>query len=221
MKRLYTFTALMLLAVIASSLYYSQQKPEITIPDNVSIDYSRYKVTQNTTYLKVAKQIMVDWLGEDYFNKHFYLYDNVTFNPSGEDWYADVLYAYKLEVGNHINLEDFSVQFDRNGTVVMVRGVPPKNMLMPFTVTEEQAVDIAKDYLKPSNDTKVRTVLIRNIGGNWIPSYNGYAWDVQYWKVDSYYSNGAERSGISIDVFVDLYTGAVITSKTGNWSIVF
>jgi hypothetical protein len=203
-------------AILAPTFYtVNTNHGSITKPKPIKIDYSKYRVTENHTYVDVAQKLIEDQVGENYFAEHLYLY-STAFNPTNENWHAQVLYAYKLKIGNHSNLEDVSVWFNNDGTIAWTQGIPPKNMLMPFNVTREEAISIAEKYQPPTNGSLIGAG-IRNIATFQIlPKYGGYAWVVDYWHMDTMDSSGVSY-GTTTDVFIDLYTGTVINSVTSSW----
>jgi hypothetical protein len=186
-----------------------------------------YRNITAATYLKlkeetplIAAKLIIDKVGYDYFQANFYLYSQQVLNSTDGDWFAQVLYAYVLRVGNHTNLDDSSVWFNEDGQVIRTQGIPEEGNLMPFKVTEDQAIAIARYVAKPGDYTRL-DANIRNIGTfDLSPRVNKYAWVVSFWKVTSTDSVYGRSSGTSTDVILDVYTGWVYSVRTYQWEAV-
>ena len=186
-----------------------------------------YRNITTETYLKlkeetpqIAAKLIMDKVGYDYFQTNFYLYSQQVLNRTDGDWFAQVLYAYVLRVGNHTNLDDTSVWFNEKGNVIRTQGIPEEGNLMPFKVTEDQAIGIAQHAAKPGSYTRL-DANIRNVGTfDLSPRVDKYAWVISFWKVTSTDNTYGRSSGTTTDVILDVYTGWVYSVRTYQWEAV-
>ena len=166
---------------------------------------------------KIAAKLIIDKVGDDYFRENFYLYSQVVLNSTDGDWFVQVLYAYVLRIGNHTNLDDTSIWFDEEGQVIRTQGIPEQGNLMPFKVTEDQAIGIALYAAKPGPYTRLDTN-IRNVGTfDMSPRVDRYAWVISFWKVASTDTVYGRSSGTTTDVVLDVYSGWVYSIRTYQW----
>jgi len=167
---------------------------------------------------QIVAKLILDKVGQAYFQNNFYLYSQVVLNGTDGDWFAQILYAYVLRVGNHTNLEDSSVWFDEGGNVIRTQGIPEVDNLMPFNVTEDQAIAIARSAAEPGDYFRL-DANIRNVGTfDLSPRVDKYAWVVSFWKVTSANNSGLS-SGTVTDVVLDVCTGWVYSVRTYQYMI--
>ncbi len=187
------------------------------------LPYTGYRNITAATYLKlreetpqIAAKMISASVGEDYFNRHFQLYHVEVLNSTDGDWFAQVLYAYVLEVGNHTNVDDTSIWFDEYENVVRVEGIPSKDCLMPFNVTEEQAIELAKERIKPTGDYKTEAGIHNIKNYPLTKGLNKYTWVVTFRRVTS--STGYSSTGTDTVVILDVFTGEIYGVDEYAWT---
>ena len=174
------------------------------------------KLRQETP--KITEGLIVSSVGEDYFKAHFRLGNVFVYNSTDGDWFAQAQYLYEVSVGNYTGICDASAWFNERGEVIYVEGIPRRDNLMPFSVTREQAIELAKYRGKPGQFNGVDAE-IRYIGTYTIlPRVDKYAWDINFWRITGGDPMLGGVTGIMTDVIIDANTGYVYRVRSTNYS---
>jgi hypothetical protein len=153
-----------------------------------------------------ARQMLIDNVGDYYYRQHFSFKETQynTWDPN--DWLTVIIYNYRVGVGNYSKAVEVSFIFDKMGAFIRSEGVPSRDTLMPFKVTREQAIGVG--LTKVTGYVEV-TAEIGGIRG----SSERYCWNVCF-----YHSPRSSKQGSVTGVFVDLYTGEILSVETVSWT---
>ncbi len=158
-----------------------------------------------------ARELLVEATGEEYFTKYFE-FKGAQFNDwEPDDWLTRVDYGYRIQIGNYTATREVEFYFDKVNRLLRSSGVPPAGNLMPFSVSREEAINIAKGQVTQSYveiEAEIRYVE-RSV--NKVP-VNRYVWQVVF-----YLNKKSAPSGSMIEVLIDLKSGEVIDIARVSW----
>jgi hypothetical protein len=144
---------------------------------------------------------------------------------------STVVYDYNIQVGNYSTTCETIFIFDSINRLVYSMGVPPSDNLMPFNVTQEEAIKRAKEeavglppnyylwfpgedpYAKPGRYLEAEAKI-----GFVERSVNDVPINRYVWYVNVYLWPKSAISGILIEVLIDLHSGEVIDVAELRWS---
>lgn len=158
-----------------------------------------------------AYELLVEAVGEEYFTK-FFEFKSVQFNDwEPDDWLTRVDYSYRIQTGNYTATREVYFYFDKVNRLLSSSGVPPAGNLMPFSVSREEAINIALGRVTQSHievEAEIRYVkrLVNNV------PVNRYVWQVVF-----YLTKKSAPSGSTIEVLIDLKSGEVIDVARFSW----
>jgi len=185
-----------------------------------------------------ARSMLIDAVGEDYFNSfiefkgvHYNLLEPAEWLMSYQLPVARVKYDYHLRIGNYSTNYEVIFIFDLINRLVFSTGVPPSDNLMPFNVTQEEAIKIAMEqafgfpddyylwipkedpYAKPGRylEAEAKIEFVKR-------SVNDVPLNRYVWFVNVYLWPKSASSGIVIEVLIDLHSGEVIDVAELRWS---
>jgi len=157
-----------------------------------------------------ARSMLVDAVGEDYFNSfmEFKGVQYTSFLPPR----SVVAYDYHIQVGNYSTTCEINFIFDWVNRLAYSRRVPPSDNLMPFNVTQEEAIKIAqKQVTQRYIEVEAKIVF-------WEHSVNDVPLNRYVWFVNVYLTEKSAISGTLIGVLIDLHGGEVIHVAEIGWS---
>jgi len=157
-----------------------------------------------------ARSVLVDAVGEDYFNSFIELrgVQYTSFLPPK----SAVAYDYHIQVGNYSTTCEVIFMFDLVNRLLYSRGVPPSDNLMPFNITQEEAINIAqKQVTQRYIEVEAKIVF-------WEHSVNDVLLNRYVWFVNFYLTEKSAISGTLIGVLIDLHNGEVIYVAEIGWS---
>ena len=159
-----------------------------------------------------GRSMLVDAVGEDYFNS-FMEFKGVQYNLlEPEEWLTRVKYDYHLQVGNYSTTWEVFFFFDWMSRFRRSMGVPPSDNLMPFNVTQEEAINIAQKQVTQRYLEVDAKIVFMEQSVNDVP-LNRYVW-----FVNVYLTEKPAISGTVILVLIDLHSGEVIDVAELRWS---
>ena len=158
-----------------------------------------------------AYELLVKAVDEEYVTKYFE-FKGVQFNDwEPDDWLTRVDYSYRIQMGNYTATREVEFYFDKANRLLRSEGVPPTGNLMPFSVSREEATNIATGQVTQSYveiESEIRCV---ERSGNNVP-VNRYVWQVVF-----YLTKKSAPSGSMIEVLIDLKSGEVIDVARFSW----
>jgi len=159
-----------------------------------------------------ARDMLVDAVGESYFQDYFELWIVERNVREPEEWLTGVVYFYHLEVGDYRATREVCFHFDKMNELISAVGVPRSGNLMPFNVTSEEAVEIASGNVTKSYvEVDAEIYYKEKVSGT---VYDGYLWSVQF-----YHTKRDARSGTVTSVYVDPNSGEVLGLGEYGWDI--
>jgi hypothetical protein len=185
-----------------------------------------------------ARSMLIDLVGEDYFNSfmefkgvHYNLLEPAEWLTSYQLPVACVKYDYHIQVGNYSTNYEVIFIFDLIRRLVFSTGVPPSDNLMPFNVTQEEAIKIAMEqafgfppdyylwipkedpYAKPGRylEPEAKIEFVEH-------SVNNLPFNRYVWFVNVYLTEKSAISGTVIVVLIDLHSSEVIDVAELRWS---
>ena len=159
-----------------------------------------------------ACELLVEAVGEEYVTKYFE-FKSVQLNDwEPDDWLTCVSYSYRIQKGNYTATREVEFYFDKANRLLSSSGVPPADNLMPFSVSREEAINIAMGQVTQRYveiEAEIRCVE-RSV--NDVP-VNRYVWQVVF-----YLTKKSAPSGSMIEVLIDLDRGEVIDVARLAWA---
>jgi hypothetical protein len=158
-----------------------------------------------------ARELLVEAVGEKYFMEYFE-FEGVQFNDwEPEDWLSSVKYIYKIELGDYTANREVYFRFSKMNEYLSSTGVPVEDNLMPFNVTEEQAVEIVLGNVEIEYvETDAEIYYINKL-------LNGTKIGRYLWCIDFYHNKKNSRTGSITHVIMDPHTGIVLESERISW----
>jgi hypothetical protein len=156
-----------------------------------------------------ARSMLVDAVGEDYLNSFMELrgVQYASFLPPK----STVVYDYHIQVGNYSTTCEAIFIFDWMDRLRYSRGVPPSDNLMPFNVTQEEAINIAQKQVTQRHlEVEAEILFLEYIHD--VP-LNRYVWFVRV-----YLTEKSAISGTVIVVFIDLHSSEIIDVAETCWT---
>lgn len=158
-----------------------------------------------------ARELLVEAVGEEYFTKYFE-FEGVQFNDwEPDDWLTRVDYSYRIQMGNYTATREVYFYFDKVNRLLSSNGVPPADNLMPFSVSREEAINIALEQITQSYIEVEAGIGYFERSGNNVP-VKRYVWYVVF-----YLNKKSAPSGSMIEVLIDLQSGEVIDIARCSW----
>jgi len=162
-----------------------------------------------------ARRYIISEVGEDYFNTHFTFRDSITDYRIERGPYR-VDFHYNISAGNYATTETVMIYLDSEGNVTETIGVPTERSLMPFKISREDAIRIAKKAGLPEAITGY-DVAIHYYGGE----IDAYVWCVGLSFVPESVSYTVGGAGVAIDAnsgkVYGIYGSQVFTDPPGSW----
>jgi hypothetical protein len=157
-----------------------------------------------------ARYMLIDAVGEDYLNSFMELrgVQYTSFLPPK----STVVYDYHIQVGNYSATCEAIFIFDWINRLVYSMGVPPSDNLMPFNVTQEEAINIAQKQVTQRYLEVEAQILFVERSVNDVP-LNRYVWQVIF-----YLTEKSAISGTLIEVLIDLHNGEVFDVARLAWT---
>lgn len=159
-----------------------------------------------------AREIMINAVGEEYFLKHFLQWKTEINTHEPENWYTAIGYLYYLRVDDYTARREISIYFNQQNELIRTHGTPKKGNLMPFFVSNEDAILIAKSHNEKSYE---------EVGAE-IYYVDETPYDVlldrYVWVIYFYHNPKNARSGTMTVVYVDPNTKEVYGSCEIGWS---
>jgi len=159
-----------------------------------------------------ARDILVDAVGEPYFQDYFELWIIERNEREPEEWLTGIVYFYHIEVGDYKVTREVCFHFDVMNELISAVGVPGAGNLMPFNVTREEAIEVAS-----GNITRVYVEIDAEI--YYKKSFEGVFLDRYLWSVQFYHTKKDARSGTVTSVYVDPNSGEVLGIGEYGWDI--
>ncbi len=158
-----------------------------------------------------ARSMLVDAVGLDYFDRYFELMGVFYNSWEPENWLTQVAYFYHIEVGNYTATREVNFWFDKMNRFLRSEGVPAPGNLMPFNISQQQAIEIAlgnmtREFVEVEAD-------ISYIGR----PYNGSELAEYVWSVVFYHAPKSSPTGRMTRVLVDPYSGEVLDVSEVSW----
>jgi DNA-binding transcriptional ArsR family regulator len=158
-----------------------------------------------------AHSMLVDSVGEKYYKSSMEL-EGIQFNYwEPENWLTCVTFEYHIQVSNYSATREIDFYFDRFNRFIRSTGVPPKDNLMPFNVTQQEAIKTALDRVtRESVEIEAEIGYVKSSVNN--VSVNRYVWSVSV-----YHTKKNASSGSSTWVLIDLHSGEIIDIALISW----
>ena len=163
-----------------------------------------------------AKQIIIEKLGKDYYENYFSYVgtnSNLKAYAKSNDWCYQVRYNYFIQIGEYNATREVNVYYNILNNFVSYNSMPQFDTLMPFNVTREEAIDLAK-LTDPDNNTDDFDAEIYF----WKKSsdkglINRYVWSVSFYRTPRTLSSGSFWH-----VLLDPHSGEILDSIMRSWA---
>jgi DNA-binding transcriptional ArsR family regulator len=154
-----------------------------------------------------AERMLVEAVGRSYF-EFWFTFIRVEYNlDSPSEWLSVVSYLYRVSVGDYYGFERVRFYFDRMNQFIRSAKMPSRGNLMPFNVSQGEAIEIALAEAPGEYDQ-----IDADIEWGVVDSY-GFNESRYVWLVDFHHPEG----GFSA-VLVDLYSGEVLDVSRKDWA---
>ena len=154
-----------------------------------------------------AERMLVEAVGRKYYEAWF-TFSGVEYNlDTPSEWLSVVSYLYRVSVGDYSWFERVHFYFDRMNQFIRSAKMPSRGNLMPFSVSQGEAIEIALAEAPGEYDQ-----IDADIEWGVVDSY-GFNESRYVWLVDFHHPEG----GFSA-VLVDLYSGEVLDVSIKEWA---
>ena len=154
-----------------------------------------------------AERMLVEAVGRKYFEAWF-TFSGVEYNlDTPSEWLSVVSYLYRLSVGNYTGYERVSFYFDKMNRFNRSLGVPSQGNLMPFNVSQGEAIEIALTEV-----TREYYELDADIEWGKAPFVHGFNESKYVWLMNFHHPDGLTA------VLVDLYSGEILDVSKEEWA---
>jgi len=160
-----------------------------------------------------AERILVEAVGRRYFETWF-TFSGVRYNlDTPSEWLSVVSYLYRLSVGNYSGFERVCFYFDKMNRFNRSLGVPFQGNLMPFNVSQGEAIKIALTEV-----TREYYELDADIEWGKAPFMHVFNESKYVWFVNFHHPEGPTSGGGLTAVIVDLYSGEILDVSKEEWA---
>ncbi len=160
-----------------------------------------------------AERMLVEAVGWRYFASWF-TFSGVRYNlDTPSEWLSVVSYLYRLKVGDYHDYERVSFYFDKMNRFNRSLGVPSQGNLMPFNVSQGEAIEIALTEV-----TREYYELDADIKWGKAPFVHGFNESRYVWLVNFRHPEGPASGGGFTAVLVDLYSGEILDVSKEEWA---
>lgn len=202
------------------------EKPNYERMKNATGKLERFSETVTMAYLiipsithptaappeKQVRAIIVEAVGEEYFERYFELVFAQYNEYEPDKWYSVVIYFYHIQVDDYSAKREVSLYFDKEYNLLRTNGLPRKGNLMPYNITSAQAIEIA------SSNVTGRYVEVTAAIHYGSKQRDGQSLDLYLWSVRFYRVPRNSKSGTLTQVLVDPISGEVLSSESVGWS---
>lgn len=162
---------------------------------------------------KQGEVILREAVGDEYFDSWFTL-GNVEYNHrEPEEWWTRVSYKYWIRVAGYDVTRQICFWFDEQGYLKRSEGVPSDDNLMPFTITKEEAIDIALNETMLFSDHEIEAE-IRFIDH----LFDRTPVERYLWAVHIYLNKKTAWSGSLQEIYICPNTGEIVDNQRISWS---
>lgn len=156
-----------------------------------------------------AHSKLIELYGEDYVETYFQFLD-VDRHPHRKDRYRSVSYWYSIEIDDQKFFDDVNIRFDREENIVSAYGLCTDTNILPFQVSKDQAIDIAKavisdDYVEIESYVRFKSKLSED------PLLGKHVWVVNF-----VFFENTQGEGVGKEVYVDPKNGEILGEM--NWA---
>ena len=161
-----------------------------------------------------ARKMIIDSVGEEYFNLHFTLHSIGLNDWEPENWLTQVKYMYNIEIGNYSREIEVDMYFDKINNFLRSSAIPSSDNLMPFNVTREEAIRTALN-VRPGSYVEIEAEIchINRLLNK--TSLGKYVWNVSLYNTPRYV-----RSGSLIRVLIDPHTNEIYEIERIGWTAI-
>ena len=157
-----------------------------------------------------ARGIIISSVGADYFNQYFTQWKVERNTHEPDEWLTVVGYFYYIEVGNYSARREISIYFDKMNQLIRAEKVPAEGNLMPFSVSEDEALSIAKTQISRSYVEEEAEIYYLK------KTYSDHYVDRYVWIVNFYHTPKNASKGSLTSVYVDPLTREIYGVETAN-----
>jgi len=159
-----------------------------------------------------AERMLVEAVGRKYFEAWF-TFSGVRYNlDTPSEWLSVVSYLYRVSVGDYSGFERVRFFFDKMNRFNRSLGVPSQRNLMPFNVSQGEAIEIAltevtREYYELAADIEWE-----------VDYFYGFNESRYVWLVKFHHPERPASGGGVTGVLVDLYSGEILDVSRKEWA---
>jgi hypothetical protein len=158
-----------------------------------------------------AKNLIISSVGADYFSQYFTQWKVERNTHEPDEWLTAVGYFYHIEVGNYSARREISIYFDKMNNLTRAETIPSEGNLMPFSVSEDEALSIAENKIPRSYVDVEAEIYYKK------KTYSDHYIGRYVWVVNFYHTPKNAPNGSLTSVYVDPLTREIYGVETASW----